>query len=152
METWVFVLGLSYPLSAQRWLWSDWADAPANPSLRWAHMPLCWFCHEVAHIVCVNSDGSGDSHRLAWALDIQLCDKHHFFTGLTQILFSGGWLSFSRRTTNEQFWFKFLNKFIAMYYKNWTRTEHFITSSAQGTKNRSVSSGKVTLKRSHINR
>ena len=26
---------LSYPLSAQR--------------LRWAHMPFCWFCHEVAH-------------------------------------------------------------------------------------------------------
>ena len=20
-------------------------------SLRWAHMPFCWFCHELAHIV-----------------------------------------------------------------------------------------------------
>ena len=27
----------SYPLSAQRRLWSDWADAQANLSLRWAH-------------------------------------------------------------------------------------------------------------------
>ena len=28
---------LSYPLSAQRRLWSDWADAKADLSLRWAH-------------------------------------------------------------------------------------------------------------------
>ena len=27
---------LTYPLSAQRSLWSDWADAQADPSLRWA--------------------------------------------------------------------------------------------------------------------
>ena len=29
---------LSYPLSAQRRLWSDWADAQADLSLRWAHI------------------------------------------------------------------------------------------------------------------
>ena len=34
---------LSYPLSAQRRLWSDWVDAQAELSLCWAHMPLCWF-------------------------------------------------------------------------------------------------------------
>ena len=28
---------LSYPLSAQQILWSDWADAQADLSLRWAH-------------------------------------------------------------------------------------------------------------------
>ena len=28
---------LGYPLSAQRRLWSDWADAKADLSLRWAH-------------------------------------------------------------------------------------------------------------------
>ena len=28
---------LSYPLRAQRRLWSDWADAQADLSLRWAH-------------------------------------------------------------------------------------------------------------------
>ena len=39
---------LRYPLSAQRRLWSDWADAQADRSLRWAHMPFCWFCHEAA--------------------------------------------------------------------------------------------------------
>ena len=41
---------LSYPLSAQRRLWSDWADAHADLSLRWAHMPFCWFCHEAAQM------------------------------------------------------------------------------------------------------
>ena len=33
---------LSYPLSAQQRLWSDWADAQADLSLRWAHISLCW--------------------------------------------------------------------------------------------------------------
>ena len=42
---------LSYPLSAQQRLWSDWEDAQADLSLRWAHMPLCWFCHAVAQII-----------------------------------------------------------------------------------------------------
>ena len=36
----------SYPLSAQWRLWSDWANAQADLSLRWAHMPFCWFCHK----------------------------------------------------------------------------------------------------------
>ena len=30
--------------------WSDWVDAQADLSLRWAHMPFCWFCYEVVHI------------------------------------------------------------------------------------------------------
>ena len=34
---------LSYPLSAQRILWSDWADAQADLSLRWAHTPFVGF-------------------------------------------------------------------------------------------------------------
>ena len=28
---------ISHPLSSQRRLWSDWADAQADLSLRWAH-------------------------------------------------------------------------------------------------------------------
>ena len=35
---------LSYPLSAQPRLWSDWADAQADLCLRLAHMPFCRFC------------------------------------------------------------------------------------------------------------
>ena len=37
-------LVLSYLLSAQRRLWSAWADAQADLSLCWAHMPFCWLC------------------------------------------------------------------------------------------------------------
>ena len=33
---------------------SDWADAQTDLSLCWAHMLLCWFCHEVAHIYSVS--------------------------------------------------------------------------------------------------
>ena len=40
---------LSYALSAQWRLWSDWADAQADLSLRWEHS-FCWFCHVVAHM------------------------------------------------------------------------------------------------------
>ena len=32
----------------QRRLWSNWVDAQTDLSLRWAHMPFCWFCHEAA--------------------------------------------------------------------------------------------------------
>ena len=34
---------LSYPLSTQRWLWLDWADAQADLSLRWAHTRFVGF-------------------------------------------------------------------------------------------------------------
>ena len=34
---------LSYPLSAQRRVWSDWADAQTDPSLRWAHSHIVGF-------------------------------------------------------------------------------------------------------------
>ena len=44
----------SYPLSAQRSRWSDWVDAQADLSLRWAHMP---FCHEAAQMDFTNWRG-----------------------------------------------------------------------------------------------
>ena len=34
-----------------RRLWSVWANVQADPSLRWAHMPFWWFCHEVAQMM-----------------------------------------------------------------------------------------------------
>ena len=30
--------------------WSDWGDAQAELSLRWAQRSFCWFCHEAAQI------------------------------------------------------------------------------------------------------
>ena len=40
----------SYPLSAQRRLWSDWADAQADLSSLGEHS-FCWFCHVAAHYI-----------------------------------------------------------------------------------------------------
>ena len=44
---------LSYPLSAQRRLWSDWADADAQAelSLHWAHMSFCWVFNGAAQLM-----------------------------------------------------------------------------------------------------
>ena len=42
---------LSYPLSAQRRVRSDWADAQADLSLHWVHMSFCWFCCAAAQII-----------------------------------------------------------------------------------------------------
>ena len=36
-------ISLGYPLSAQRRLWSDWADAQADLSRRWAHTHFIGF-------------------------------------------------------------------------------------------------------------
>ena len=47
---WKKLVSFSYLLSGQQRLWSDWEDAQADLSLRWAHMPFCWFCREAAQI------------------------------------------------------------------------------------------------------
>ena len=41
-------LGPNFASGGQRTLWSDWVDAQADLSLRWAHGSFCWFCHAVA--------------------------------------------------------------------------------------------------------
>ena len=55
---------LSYPLSAQRRLWSDWADAQADLSLHWVHTHFVGFvirrliCHFVicsCRLLCVSA-------------------------------------------------------------------------------------------------
>ena len=53
---------LSYPLSAERRLWSDWADAQADLSLRWAHSHIVSFVMsrlipKLADSVCANELG-----------------------------------------------------------------------------------------------
>ena len=47
--------------------WSDWADAQADLSLRWAHMPFCLFCHEAAQFVWNNLD-----YRIRTVLNMML--------------------------------------------------------------------------------
>ena len=62
---------LSYPLSAQRRLWSDSADAQDDLSLYWAHMPFCFgfVMRQLNYCVC-------DQWRLLW--DGHLCDNYLF--------------------------------------------------------------------------
>ena len=55
---------LSYPLSVQRRLWSDWADAQADLSLRWAHMPFRGFCNDAAQLSAPASCSRSVKHRL----------------------------------------------------------------------------------------
>ena len=43
---------LSYPLSAQRRLWSDWTDAQADLSLRWAHIHFAGFV--MSRLICTS--------------------------------------------------------------------------------------------------
>ena len=53
-----FSFVVSYPLSAQRSLWSDWTDAQADLSLCWAHVSFCWFCHAEAQMFPVKTTPS----------------------------------------------------------------------------------------------
>ena len=43
-------ISLSFPQADREELQSDWADAQADLSFRWAHMPFCWLCHEAAQM------------------------------------------------------------------------------------------------------
>ena len=60
---WVY----SYPLRAQRRLWSDWADAQADLSLRWAQMSFCGFYHAMAQI-CFSVEGVIGKNQIATSI------------------------------------------------------------------------------------
>ena len=61
----------------QRRLWSDWADAQADLSLPWAHMPFCLLCHEAAHIAMMDSLGQQVCPRMRQAgRDRKISDSH----------------------------------------------------------------------------
>ena len=47
---------LSYPLSAEQRLWSGWADAHADLSLRWAHTHFVGFVMSRLTCTCVHTD------------------------------------------------------------------------------------------------
>ena len=61
-------LGTTFTSGGQRRLRSDWADAQADLSLDWAHMPFCWFIHEVVHFI--------------FRRDIMPTEKHYYVRGL----------------------------------------------------------------------
>ena len=67
---------LSYPLSAQRRHCEDWADAQADPSLRWAHMQFRWFSHKAAHVLSMAGSGirlHRSVHQLFHTIKSQVC-------------------------------------------------------------------------------
>ena len=53
-KAWVF----SYPLSTQRRLWADWANAQADLSLRWAHSHFVGFVMRRLKYIMTLSNGS----------------------------------------------------------------------------------------------
>ena len=70
---------LNYPLSTQRRLWSDWALARADLSLRWGHRSFCWFCHVMAQYV----------------LECSVCTR--FYSSLTEQCLKQFWLQVSHK-------------------------------------------------------
>ena len=57
---------LSYPLSTQRRLWSDWADAQADLSLCWAHSHIVGFV--MRRLICIDRDFDYTSGYSGWSV------------------------------------------------------------------------------------
>ena len=62
-------LVLSYPLSTQRRLWSDWADAQVDLSLRWAHSHFVGFV--MSRLICCDYPKSWT----VWFYESAMCPK-----------------------------------------------------------------------------
>ena len=56
-------LGPQLSSYGQRKLWLDWADAQADLSLRWAHMPFFWLCHKAAQLLYTTSKAHWKEQR-----------------------------------------------------------------------------------------
>ena len=76
--------------------WSDWADAQADLSLRWAHMPLCWFCHKAAHMLCVliNMTIVVTLLTFEWILQATMDSN---FTKIVYLQWSMSWMSHTQK-------------------------------------------------------
>ena len=61
--------------------WSDWVDVQADPSLRWAHMPFCWFRQEAAHLIWAGVQQSlQKSHNVSSEDSDQLAYSHNLIS------------------------------------------------------------------------
>ena len=74
-KTWV----LSYPLRAQRRLWSDWADAQADLSLRWVHTHFVGFVMRRLISLCIMTVAAA-------------CFSYNYFTIIYMYLVKFTWL------------------------------------------------------------
>ena len=95
-------------------------DAQADLSVRWAHMPFCWFCHEVAQLIMLmvlsfysNTMADGkDLIVLEWTdggvsskVTVHLHGKTSFVTKLrhlVSILIFRAWTESSGQTVQAQ--------------------------------------------------
>ena len=69
---------LSYPLSVQRRLWSDWADAQPDLSLRWAHTHFVGFVIRRLILFSSNMNTFCPSWVLKyWQADRTICEPRH---------------------------------------------------------------------------
>ena len=58
--------------------WSDWMDTQADLSLRWAHMPFCWYCHEAARLMLILSISDKILRHLNFPCFFFFFEKFHF--------------------------------------------------------------------------
>ena len=66
-------------LCGQRGLLSDWADAQADLSLRWAHIPLCWFSYALARLLSIGE---------VYILDVYIRNEFNFWWRFTAARFT----------------------------------------------------------------
>ena len=111
---------LSYPLSAKRRCWSDWADAQADLSLRWAHSHFVSFSWGGSFNPWIDC-GSSSVHRVTsgcidWPASFLVSQK----LGKRNLMCVSGFPTLSR----------FLLRPWTLCWENWTNTVKYIEPGA----------------------
>ena len=99
-KTWVLI----YPLSAQRRLWSEWADAQGDLSPRWAHTHFASFV--MSWPKTMGKKISRQCHRSAWLFFGRFRSNVVFDQGS----YSTKWLLTKCRAPGILDWFKFCSR------------------------------------------
>ena len=84
-------LGPKLSSCGQRRLWSDWADAQADLSLRWqtCAQPFCWFCCVAAHFVsCLKHVNWMETiiYLIKYLKNLVTCVKNYFLKCKSAVL------------------------------------------------------------------
>ena len=115
-------LGPLLHIERKRRLWSDWADAQADLSLRWAHMLFYWFCRMHAYI-SPNREISGQS--VIWACPIRIWQMGSFHMLLT-IRFRMSMHFWSYNTVYKIFKLTLYNFIYILYCHHFSRFAPFL--------------------------
>ena len=120
-------------------LWSDWADAHADLSLRWAHRSFCWFCQTAAQINYTSVHELTERKGIRKEINIDNCQENTFtdLTGINhqvaQVVEESlevhhrdlGWASI----INLEYWWKSNSLTLVFKQINWTSMPWSILSS-----------------------